>query len=127
MQAIEQSPVTILVPVMTKELFAQESGLRLGQVKGQAERKNLPMVKIGRLSLVNVAKMAADLQGVATITCPAMAGQLFADLSGLTHRQVETQLGEKNLPRREVGRLVLVDVAELYRQCLAQKPQLHSV
>ena len=120
----EINPIALLAPLMTKELFAEHSGLRVNQIRGQAERDNLPIIKLGRLSLVNVARLSTHLDGAAYILCPTMTAQRFAMLSGLTKGQVETQISEANIPSKRVGRLVLVDVSELYRRCLYVKPEL---
>lgn len=125
-----QHLVTILVPVMTKELFSVRSGMRPGQIKGQAERGNLETIRIGRLGLVNIAKLLVSekmYEGLSVISTPTMTAEQFALHSGLTQGQVETQLTLHHLPRREVGRLVLVDVAELYRICLSEETKLTAV
>ncbi|WP_019530619.1 hypothetical protein [Dasania marina] len=51
--------ITILTPVMTKEKFQEVSGLREGQIKTQIAEGNLETVKIGRLRLLNIAKITA--------------------------------------------------------------------
>lgn len=117
------TPLGLLVPVVTQEVFSHYSGLRPGQVRGQLDRANLPIHKIGKLSLVNIAKLAWDashmpIDNMALLACPTITADQFALYSGLRPEQVKAQLDCKNLPRHEVGRLVLVDVAELTRQCL---------
>jgi len=44
-------------PLMTKDAFAKASGLREQQVVSQIDRGNLPVRKIGRLSLVDVSAL----------------------------------------------------------------------
>jgi hypothetical protein len=122
-----EKPLALLSPLMTKEMFSYHSGLRPGQIKSQAEHKNLPMFKVGRLNLVNLAALGWD--DYQLIPSPALTATKFADASGLRVDQVETQLslnsdGTSHLPRTKIGRLVLVDVGELYRRCLAKAPQL---
>lgn len=48
------------VPVMTREKFAQHSGLAEGVVQGMIEKGHLPSIKIGRYRLVNVARLSRD-------------------------------------------------------------------
>ena len=50
------SPSPALVcPVLTKERFAELSGLEVGVVRGMLDRGYLPSVKLGRHRLVNLA------------------------------------------------------------------------
>lgn len=44
-------------PVVTKERFAELSGLEVGMVRGMMDRGYLPTVKIGRHRLVNLAEL----------------------------------------------------------------------
>ncbi|WP_431025031.1 DNA-binding protein [Halomonas sp. H5] len=48
------------VPVMTIERFAELSGLTPDTVRGQLHQGNLPLIKIGRRRLVNVALLTAE-------------------------------------------------------------------
>ena len=50
----------VLFPVMTKEKFAQHSGLAEGVIQGMIEKGHLPSVKIGRYRLVNLARLAEE-------------------------------------------------------------------
>lgn len=114
------SLVSLLSPVMTKELFSEKTGLRPDQVRGQSQRRNLPMVKIGKFVLVNVAKLHyqdAFFQGLILIETPAQTAVQFAQACGLTERFIESRLGN-DIPLTNVGRLNLVNVAEFYRRCL---------
>ena len=52
-------------PVMTREKFAEHSGLAEGVVQGMIEKGHLPSIKIGRYRLVNVAKLAKACQAAA--------------------------------------------------------------
>ncbi|MGH1374425.1 MAG: hypothetical protein ACRBBW_20475 [Cellvibrionaceae bacterium] len=110
-------PVAIASPVMTREAFAESSGLRIGQVKGQIERNNIPMYKVGRLNLVNIALLAFKGQ-VETVNCPVVSPSLFSGISGLTEGQIDTQIDLGNIPSLRVGRLKVVDVKKLYQNCL---------
>ncbi|WP_041598355.1 hypothetical protein [Hahella chejuensis] len=47
-------------PLMTKRAFAELSGLREDQVRGQIARGYLPVRHIGRLVLINVARLAQE-------------------------------------------------------------------
>lgn len=49
------STPAIRFPVVTKERFAELSGLDVGVVRGMIDRGHLPTVKIGRHRLVNLA------------------------------------------------------------------------
>ncbi len=51
--------VPVVTPVMTKERFAELVGVEVGVVRGMLDRGYLPMVKIGRHRLVNVAALQA--------------------------------------------------------------------
>jgi len=53
-----------------------------------------------------------------TLYCPTATAHQFASWSGLTPDQVITHLSLGNLPVRPMGKLRLVDVAELYNRCL---------
>ncbi|MEW6772311.1 MAG: hypothetical protein AB1330_13185 [Bacillota bacterium] len=50
----------LLVPVMTREQFAQFSGLGEEVVRGMAEKGHLPTVKIGRHRMINVARLTVE-------------------------------------------------------------------
>ena len=116
--------VTMISPVVTRELFSHQSGLRPGQVRGQASVKNLPTIKVGHHSMINLAKLAWDgfvHDGLLFVPCPTMTAKEFSKACGLNEGQVDTQLDkpETGLPRCNIGRLKMVDVAEFYRRCLA--------
>ncbi|WP_232825319.1 DNA-binding protein [Salinicola sp. RZ23] len=53
-----QVPAT--VPVMTIERFSELSGLSYDAIKGQLQLGNLPLFKIGRRRMVNVALLNAE-------------------------------------------------------------------
>ncbi len=114
-----RADITIVSPIMTKQLFEKESGLRAGQIRGQMARHNIPEYSLGTLKLVNVAKFVWG-DSIPTIGCPAQTAEAFAQACGLTTEAVKQHLfGKKSrLPRYKIGRLVLVDVAELTRRCL---------
>jgi hypothetical protein len=42
------------VPVMTAETFSHQTGLPLGVVKAQMSRRLLPVLRVGKRSLVNL-------------------------------------------------------------------------
>ncbi|WP_299940169.1 hypothetical protein [uncultured Microbulbifer sp.] len=117
-------PVLLASPVMTREKFSATSGLREGQIRGQIERGHLPVFHIGRLAMVNVAQLTWD--EIHFVPCPIMTKDAFAKATGLREQQVESQLDKGNLPRRNIGRLALVDVSKLVRLCMAQKDPIHS-
>ena len=50
----------VFFPVMTREKFAELSGLAEGVIQGMIEKGHLPSIKIGRYRLVNVARLAED-------------------------------------------------------------------
>lgn len=105
-------------PVMTKEQFANNSGLRAGQIRGQMNRGNVPMFKVGRLSLVNVIALYGE--ETTLDICPTLTKERFSQLSGLTIKQVESQIDAGNLESKRIGRLVLVDLASLTKRCMKQ-------
>ncbi|MCE3026395.1 DNA-binding protein [Salinicola sp. DM10] len=53
-----QVPAT--VPVMTIERFSELSGMSYSAVKGQLQLGNLPLFKVGRRRMVNVALLNAE-------------------------------------------------------------------
>lgn len=115
----QQQPVFLSCPVMTYERFAEQTGMRVGQIRSQVSRGNLPGRKVGRLTLVNAAKLL-DCANV-TPPVPVMTYERFSELSGMREPQVISQAGAGNLPTRYVGRLRLIDVVELTKQCLEQE------
>ena len=48
------------VPIMTIERFSELSGLSPDTVRGQMNQGNLPIIKVGRRRLVNVALFTAE-------------------------------------------------------------------
>lgn len=62
-QALFSLPV--FFPVMTREKFAELSGLAEGVIQGMIEKGHLPSIKIGRYRLVNVAKLAQSCREAA--------------------------------------------------------------
>lgn len=50
-------------PVVTREKFAEITGLPIGVVRGQMDRGILPTLKIGKRRLVNLAKLTQDCIG----------------------------------------------------------------
>lgn len=48
-------------PVMTKERFAELTGLEEGVIRGMIDKGHLPSVKIGKHRLVNVALLNTEL------------------------------------------------------------------
>lgn len=53
-------PLSVMFPVMTKEKFAELSGLAEGVIQGMIEKGHLPSIKIGRHRLVNLAALAVE-------------------------------------------------------------------
>jgi len=51
------SQIVITTPVMTREKFAEVSGMREPAVRGQMERDHIPTKKIGKLAMVNLVKL----------------------------------------------------------------------
>lgn len=121
-----QLTIQLAVPVMDQKRFAEETGLRQAQIYGQVTRSNIPTIKIGRFALINIAKITLEqhphLKPV-LITTPVMTAEEFGLHAGLEKHQVQHQLEQGNLPRRQVGRLVLVDIVELTRMCLHEEDQ----
>lgn len=121
-----QPIIQLAVPVMDQKRFAEQSGLRQAQIYGQVTRSNLPIIKVGRFALINMAKLTleqhAHLRPV-LITTPVMTAEEFGLHAGLEKHQVQHQLEQGNLPRRAVGRLVLVDIVELTKMCLSAEDE----
>lgn len=110
--------ISLYSPVMTQERFAEESGLRVGQVEGQLKRKNLPIHRIGRLVLINLAKLMHD--GVSLAIIPLMTYERFALVTGLREAQIISQADLGNIPTTYVGRLRVVDIGKLTSMCLEE-------
>lgn len=49
-----------MVPIMTKERFAQVTGLPEGVVQGHINKGYLPTIKTGKRRVINVAKITSD-------------------------------------------------------------------
>ncbi|BFM20479.1 hypothetical protein [Gilvimarinus japonicus] len=107
---------TLPSPVMTRKHFSERSGLRVTQIRSQANINNLPTFEVGRHKMINVAALVNVNEH--TLYCPTATAAQFASWCGLTTEQVISQLSEGNLPVRPMGKLRLVDVAELYNRCL---------
>lgn len=115
------SLITLVSPVMTKEKYAEQSGLKPGAIRGQWDRIGdgffrIPKIKIGRLNLVNVAQLVRE--PVINICAPTMTIAFFACISGLRGDQIEAQIKEHNLPVIMTGHKTMVDIASLYQRCL---------
>lgn len=116
---MQENITTLKTPIYTKDRFSEKSGLRIGQIRGQIQAGNLEFIKFGRLCLVNLLQHAPDAQPA----CSIMTPQKFALETGLKDSQVITQIDEKNLPVRYVGRLRMIDMVEIFaicRQALAE-------
>lgn len=117
--ATTKEPVFLTSPIMTFERFSEQTGLREGQIRAQVSRGNLPSFRVGRLLLVNSAKLLNCETSLTT--APLMTVEKFAEASGLRVQQVISQTEHNNLPTKYVGRLRLVDVTALTRECLEQE------
>jgi len=53
--------ISIVVPEMTKEKYAESSGVTTRTVDGWIDKGYLPAVKIGKRCMVNVAQRTIDL------------------------------------------------------------------
>lgn len=64
--------LAIAFPVVTKERFAELSGLEVGVVRGMIDRGYLPTLKLGRHRLINLAALSACCQpgDEQHLTCP---------------------------------------------------------
>lgn len=107
---------TLPSPVMTRKHFSERSGLRVTQIRSQADLNHLPTFEVGRHKMINLAALINVNEH--TLYCPTATAAQFATWCGLTPEQVISQLSQGNLPLRRMGKLRLVDVAELYNQCL---------
>lgn len=108
--------ITLHSPIMTMDKFAEESGLREGQIRSQLSRGNLPTYRVGRLVLVNNAMLLAEFAQLMII--PIMTYERFALLSGLREPQVLRQAENGSLPTKYIGRLRVIDIAALTHECL---------
>lgn len=110
------SPTLLRSPVMTRKFFAECSGLRLPQIRSQISIDNLPEFPVGRHKMINVAGIVNFPAHILYV--PTATAEQFGAWCGLTADQVSYQLSERTLPVKHMGRLRLVDVAELYNRCL---------
>lgn len=53
-----EDQIVLMSPVVTQEKFAETSGLRKEQVRGQVSGGNLPTYKVGRLRMINLVALA---------------------------------------------------------------------
>lgn len=60
MEASKTPQVPAIVPLMTKERFSQLSGMTLDTIEGHIRRGYLPVKKIGRRLLINIALLQAE-------------------------------------------------------------------
>ncbi|WP_435101084.1 hypothetical protein [Arhodomonas sp. AD133] len=61
-----QARQAIVWPLVTKERFAEITGLSFDQVRGMINRRQLPTRKVGRHRLVNLARVTREcLEGEA--------------------------------------------------------------
>ena len=119
---VASSRVTTVAPVMTKPRFCELSGFRMDQLRGQIQRKNIHTIKIGGQVLVNTARYVFEspqAQGLALVQCPVMTREAFADVTGTLDSWVRKQLNSGSLPPIDIGRSKAVDMAQLFRTCLA--------
>lgn len=58
---VPQQPV-LFAPVVTKERFAELTGLEVGVVQGQINNGHLPTVKIGRYRMINLVELVRECQ-----------------------------------------------------------------
>ncbi len=58
--ADQPAVVQVAVPLMTREKFAELSGLTEGVVRGMCDKGHLPVVKIGKYGLINVAMLTNE-------------------------------------------------------------------
>lgn len=54
-KSISPQVPTTQVPVMTIECFSELTDLTLDTIRGQLNQGNLPLIRVGRFHLVNVA------------------------------------------------------------------------
>lgn len=117
---MKKIPGLLDTPVVTQDKFAEICGLRPDQVRGQVTIGNLPTVRLGKLRLINLAKLAADSidPETALIVSPLVTQNKFADITGLRLFQVRGQVAIGNLATTRVGRLRLVDIAKITEEAL---------
>lgn len=60
MEASKTPQVPPIVPVMTRERFSQLSGMSLDTIEGHVRRGYIPVLKVGRRSLINIALLQAE-------------------------------------------------------------------
>lgn len=122
MESIElHTRVTTVSPVMTREIFAERSGLRLEQLRGQSARGNIPLYPLGRHRLINVAQIGRQNfidAGFVFVPKPYVTPGVFHALSGVPANSIYEYLATGVLPLIEVGRLRMVDVKTLFALCL---------
>ena len=118
MSAENRQPLAITTPIMTRERFAELSGLSADAVRGQINRRQLATCRIGKRVMINLARYAFATTTTPVIIIPLVSKKCFADAAGLTERGVEAMIHADHLPSTKIGKRVLVDVAELTRRCM---------
>lgn len=53
--------LSVLPPLVSRELFAQVTGASMDTVRGWAQTDTIPTVKIGRQRLINLGRLIQDL------------------------------------------------------------------
>ncbi|GGY10400.1 hypothetical protein GCM10007160_42070 [Litchfieldella qijiaojingensis] len=60
METSQAPQVPACVPIMTIERFSELTGLSPDTIRGQLQQGNLPLYKVGRRRLINVALLTTE-------------------------------------------------------------------
>lgn len=132
------------VPVMTKEKIALSIGLGIGQVHSMLKSGALPSHNMGRLELVNLARLfvqrdllpsvlisnptASELDSglllgtpkqVVPLLVPMATKERFADLVGTSPPAVQGWINRGYVPTVKTGKYRLIDLMELFSECIS--------
>lgn len=141
-EQMTEQHIFCFVPIMTRQKMALYSGLTEGQIYSMLKKATLPSYTIGRVQLVNLAKifvqqnlMSSAMVGSMTeqqtakglltstpkhvipMVVPHITKQRFSDLVGVTDGQVQGWISKGHVPTVKTGRHRLIDLVELFSQC----------
>ena len=111
-------PIALVTPIMTREKFAEHTGLSADTVRGMMDRRHLQVIKLGRRILVNLAAMT--WKDIPTLHSPVVTIDYLAEHSGLTYDCIEEQYYRHNIPGEKIGKRIMIDLVELTTKCMKQ-------
>lgn len=123
LKELEQNEKYVFIPFMTREKMAEYSGLTTGQVFSMIQRGTLPVYKVGRVNLVNIARLFTQQKlknGYPSNLTPLLVyinKKRFSKLVGITEGQLLGWINRGYLPTIKLGKHRLIDVPKLFVHC----------